>query len=101
MEGGTEEARSLARREFVWSIRIQRLCATAAKDVLDGYKEENQRTSRAEAIEYIAKARKWANRQIKRAIEYEEMTEEEAKEARKELAKIAKETKRQADGLPE
>lgn len=90
-----------ARQNFIWSVRTQRLCAAAVRrhgrpDITN---EEASKTSRAEALEYIAKAKAYAEAENAKRLESEEITPEQAEAARLAIERIAEEATEKANEL--
>lgn len=70
------EAYEKARQEFAWSIRTSRLCAAAVRTHLkpETSKEEAERTTKAEALEYVEAARKHCAKWLKTERQWETST---------------------------
>lgn len=101
-----ENAREEIKKEFCWCVRTARLIDAAligeaeknapyAAEVL----KDNRADKRAEALRLTEDAQKHCEQWIAKRLEREEMTQEEAEEARQGLKEITEEAKRQAEAL--
>ena len=105
--GETEKRdfRHEAKQEFLWSVRTSRLCAAAVSNYLrkqDGkppYK--NIIASKAEALEYVENARRHVLEWIKEETKRQNMTKQEAEEAREAMEEAAADAAKQAEALQE
>lgn len=99
----TRNVKEEARREFLWSVHMSRLCAATVRSHYqkDLTKEEAEKTTRAEALDYIEAARKHCAKWIDTEAKWGNIDEAQASEARQALDEIAEETKRQAEALPD
>lgn len=97
MTNATEEAK----KEFSWSIRTSRLCAAAVKRHFDPSitKAEAEKTTKADALEYIEAAIRHCEKWISHCRQWQTMTEEEEAQARQAIAEFAKELRKQAETL--
>lgn len=97
------EAYEKARQEFAWSIRTSRLCAAAVRTHLkpETSKEEAERTTKAEALEYVEAARKHCAKWLKTERQWGNLDEGQAEAAKEAVEDMAEELTKQANELPE
>lgn len=95
------EAYESAQIEFAWSVKTQRLCAYAVrKNLGNASDEEAERTTKADAAEYIKTAREHCEKWLNEKTLSGDMAEEEANAAREAIAEISAKAKKDAEALP-
>lgn len=95
------DAAEEAKKEFSWSIRIQRLCAATVRRYFNPSitKAEAEKTTKADALDYIETAIKHCEEWIANERKWETMTETDEAQARQAIAEIAEELRKQAETL--